>query len=39
MDGTYYTVTKQTISNLAVQFGQKQSETADFGYLGDIQSN
>ena len=39
MDGTHYTVTKQTNSNLAFQFGQKQGETADFGYLGDIRSD
>ena len=39
MDGaTHFTITKQTISNLAVQFGQKQEETADLGYLGDIRS-
>ena len=38
MDRTHYTVTKISISNLAVQFQQVQSKTADFGYLGDILS-
>ena len=39
MDGTHYTVTKTPISNLAVQFQQAQGETADLGYLEDIQSD
>ena len=32
-------MTKQPISNLAVQLQQEQGETAGFGYLGDILSD